>query len=408
MIYMPNSEIQILIVDDDRHFRTLTAAFLNDAGYSVIEAYDGIQALDMFRKYKPPVVLLDVYLPLLDGLSVLSEIAVESPETVTIMISADHRQKNIIEALRFGAWDYIYKPVEDLNLIQLTIETSLERVFTIKKLKNSQKYLENALLDLKNENEQRKAAQDELMKVNEELARSENDLKRANAEKDKFFSILAHDLNNPLNTLMLNAEMLVEYHEKMQKEKLIEKIKTVYKSSKFLVGLISNLQKWAVSQSGRLKYSPSNFDLYAVVKENIGLLEASLVKKNLKLIFEIEKFTYVYADKNMISTVIRNLLSNAIKFTDKNGEISVYNEIRQNAVRIYIKDTGMGISSDDMAKIFRLDVNNREIGSSQEKGSGLGLILCKEFVEKNGGNIYCSSKLGEGTTFHFSLPKANI
>lgn len=231
------------------------------------------------------------------------------------------------------------------------------------------------------------------------------ELKEANATKDKFFSIIAHDLKNPFGALKNLTEILKDMYKEFSEEEKLEIINEMYKSSNKVYELLENLLTWSRSQRGKIEFQLEETNLKLITNNSIELLKEAANKKNIKLTDLIPDDLEIKCDVNMITTVVRNLVSNAIKFTPENGEVKVFAEETENEVIIAVQDNGIGIAKEDIAKLFRIDVHHTTIGTSDEKGTGLGLILCKEFVDKHGGSIWVESELGKGTTFKFSIPK---
>lgn len=242
--------------------------------------------------------------------------------------------------------------------------------------------------------------------LNEKLAISEFHLKEANAAKDKFLSIIAHDLINPLQTLIFSSEFLIKNFGKINNDLVIKEFHQILGTTQQISDLLNNLLQWARSQSGRIEYSPEIIDMNNLAVETIRLLENGAKNKNITIINELKKHLYPYADPKMLKTVLRNLITNAIKFTQKSGQIRIKSRDISDYIEISVTDTGIGMSSEDMDKLFRIDVHHTTIGTSKEKGTGLGLIICKEFIDKNGGKIRVESKPGKGSAFIFTLPKA--
>lgn len=240
----------------------------------------------------------------------------------------------------------------------------------------------------------------------EKILEHAKELQYLNASKDKFFSIIAHDLKNPFYSLLGSTEILIVEKDQlteMEKEALIN---TISSSCKHTYHLLNNLLQWSRAQTGRIEYCPTIFDFDVAVNESFALLENLASKKKVILKKELPANLIVYADANMIETVLRNLVTNAIKFSESNKEIIVSAEENTNGkIQINVSDSGVGISQQDILKLFRIDVNHTTPGTCHETGSGLGLILCKEFVEKNGGKIWVTSEKGVGSTFSFLLPK---
>jgi signal transduction histidine kinase/Tfp pilus assembly protein PilF len=266
------------------------------------------------------------------------------------------------------------------------------------------KHKANKLLNEKNQ--QINSQHNKLEEMYRELQLKEETLREANATKDKFFAIIAHDLKNPLHSITLSSDLLINKFRQMSGEQLLDLINSIYKSGKHLSSLLENLLQWSRTQSGKIEFDPIMFDIHELCVENISLLIGNATKKKIQIQNEVKDSIFVYADPNMISAVIRNLISNAIKFTHEYGLVTVNASEESNYIEISVTDNGIGISDEDIKKLFRLDIHHTTIGTSKEKGTGLGLILSKEFVEINGGKIWASSKLGNGAVFKFTLPKA--
>ncbi len=245
---------------------------------------------------------------------------------------------------------------------------------------------------------------EKLIKVNKKLEVSEKSLKEALDTKDKFFSIIAHDIKNPLYSIILNSEILVNYGEGFNHEKLIQKHNQIYMTTKRLNELLENLLQWARSQMGKINFEPSEFDLNKTVGEIADLFKPHLENKGITLDNNIPRHKIIYADLKLINTVIRNLVSNAIKFSDKGGKIEVNELGHKDYMEIWIKDYGVGIAPDRASEIFKSGKASTTHGTEKEKGTGLGLILCREFVELHGGNIWVTSEPGKGSEFHFTIP----
>jgi anti-sigma regulatory factor (Ser/Thr protein kinase) len=233
------------------------------------------------------------------------------------------------------------------------------------------------------------------------------ELEVANSSKDKFFSIIAHDLKLPFNSLINISELLMKQYDEFDSKAIKNFILGINQSSHFAFNLLQNLLSWANSQTNRIEISPTSFDIKLLLEETLSLFSYNAHEKNIELISEIGSDTYVYADVNMVDTVVRNLISNAIKFTNAGGKISLMSKIVNNEVQISISDTGIGIKKVDIEKLFRFDISHSTTGTKMEKGTGLGLILCKEFIEKNNGKIFIESLWGRGSTFSITLPAGN-
>tara|TARA_R110001592_G_scaffold363281_1_gene683087 strand:- start:2675 stop:4702 length:2028 start_codon:yes stop_codon:yes gene_type:complete len=239
----------------------------------------------------------------------------------------------------------------------------------------------------------------------EALRKSEEKLRELNAQKDKFFSIIAHDLKNPFNAIMGLSQLLIDQIKEKDYEGIEEYGTYISESTEKAMNLLVNLLNWARSQTGRMEFNPENFEIVELIEENKMLLAGNASQKLISIKTSLPEKLTVFADKQMISTVIRNLLSNAIKFTKENKEILITVKENPENIHVSIKDQGIGIAADRLEKLFRIDSSVSTPDTNNERGTGLGLILCKEFVVKHGGNIGVESEKGKGSTFYFTLPK---
>lgn len=251
---------------------------------------------------------------------------------------------------------------------------------------------------LKNKNE-------ELNTKNIEIMNQNITLSELNATKDKFFSIIAHDLRNPISTLKAVTEQLSNDFEEFSDQEKLDFFRHMEKASAQVYYLMENLLTWSQSQRGKLEFEPCKMDLYYSVKEILDLSRLKADEKSIRLVNNICENTLVYADANMLNTILRNLVSNALKFTKEQGIISVSADEFDDYYEISVKDTGVGMKPEVVELLFRIDVNISNYGTYNERGSGLGLILCKEFVEKHGGRIWAESELGKGSIFTFTMKK---
>ena len=225
-----------------------------------------------------------------------------------------------------------------------------------------------------------------------------------NDTKDKFFSIIAHDLKNPFGSLLGASEYLYKEIDKHEIDKARKLSKILYDSSRNAYDILSNLLHWSRSQSGSLDFSPARVNLHEMVGKNVNLAAVQAVEKQIDIDVQLQEDFECTADPDMLNTVLRNLLSNALKFTPEGGKVSIHARRKDNAVVVSVKDTGTGIREEDVDKLFRIDVKYSSVGTNNERGTGLGLILCKEFIQHHGGKIWVESRLHEGSTFYFTLP----
>ena len=243
-------------------------------------------------------------------------------------------------------------------------------------------------------------------KTEKEIKKQNKQLKELNATKDKFFSIIAHDLKSPFSAILGFSNILVKNHKKYDDEKREKMISAVNNSANSAFKLLENLLTWARSQSGVIKYLPEKLHLKILLFETMFDLQAQADKKNIIVLDAISENDIIFADNNMLATILRNLISNAIKFTSNSGTIIISSEKQENSnfIEISVEDTGVGIPKDTIDNLFRIDKNTSTQGTENETGTGLGLILCKEFVEKHNGKIWVESEEGKASTFSFTIP----
>ncbi len=240
--------------------------------------------------------------------------------------------------------------------------------------------------------------------ANEKVQQQNEELQDLNATKDKFFSIIGHDLKGPLNSLTSFSGLLINHTDSLSKDEIKMLAKDLDKSLKNLFALLENLLEWSRAQTGAIEFKPEPFDLNALLEENKELLKAQAQNKKIAIEHANQTALPIKAHKHSVNTVIRNLVANAIKFTPEGGTVKINAQSGKDEVLITIADTGVGIPASVIDKLFRIDTKHSTKGTADEKGTGLGLILCKEFIEKNGGTIGVQSEEGKGSTFYFTLP----
>jgi PAS domain S-box-containing protein len=243
-------------------------------------------------------------------------------------------------------------------------------------------------------------------KTEEEIKRTSKELEKLNSEKDKLFSIIAHDLRSPFHGLLGLTELMAKESHEMSSEEIKEYSKSLNSAVLNLYKLLENLLEWAQFQKGSLTFMPKSLNLSGIFLQSIDSIKQRAIQKGITIINEISENQIIYADEKMINSVLRNLLSNAVKFTPKGGRvIGKSREIEEGMVEISVTDTGIGIPGDTIRKLFMYSEKVGRKGTDNELSTGLGLVLCKEFVEKNGGRIWVESKEGNGSTFRFTLKK---
>ena len=365
----------ILIVDDVPANLKILGDILKLDGYKVRPVPSGKLALQVVEKEKPDLILLDIMMPEMDGFEVCRRLKENEGfnDIPIIFISALNDTSDIVKALKSGGVDFITKPFHS--------EEVSARVKTHIKL-----HLQSKLL-----NQQRK------------------DLQELIATKDKFFSIISHDLRGPIGGFMSFTEMMVEdftsFTPDQQKEMTLE----MNLSARTIYSLLENLLEWSRMQQGHTAYKPQQVNLSELASDCTRTLSDLIRKKELQLEFKISEKLNVYADINMLQSIIRNLISNAIKFTPKEGKVTISASCTENNTTVVIvKDTGIGMNKSMISNLFKLNINNSRPGTEGEQSSGLGLLLCNEFVVKHGGELWVESEEGKGSEFYFTIPQNEV
>lgn len=280
-------------------------------------------------------------------------------------------------------------PIDDYKILEMNFYPH----------QNTRKKIDGIITTAKDVTEHKKAEQ--------ALLESEAILKDLNATKDKLFSIIGHDLKGPLNNILGFSELIDREFDNISSEEIKKYNQFIYKSSKTITELLENLLTWSRAQRNILAINPQLIPIYFTVESGIGLLMQNALNKAIKIKNNVLPDVVAYADEEMVTIIIRNLVSNAIKFTKRGGEININAQQTDNHVIVSISDTGIGITPDHISQLFKPHENHSFIGTEGEKGTGLGLIICKDFVERNNGKIWVESDGKNGTTFFVMLPMQN-
>jgi signal transduction histidine kinase len=289
---------------------------------------------------------------------------------------------------------------DDISIIEtISNQTSLNihRRFIEKNLRISEDMYKSLNIQLENKVKERT--------YDLEVANSQ--LLELNATKDKFFNIVAHDLKNPFTSLLGSSELLFQNIDLLDRDDIRKLSLLLNDSAKSGYAILQNLLDWSRSQTGLLKINPEKFNLKQLIDENISNMELFWSNKEIQIVSEVSSDIYIYADKNMIETVLRNLISNSLKFSYRSGKVIVKAIINQEEIIISVKDFGTGIPCEEIEKLFRIDTKFSLPGTENEQGTGLGLKLCKEFVEMQNGRIWVESEDGKGSEFSFSIANKN-
>lgn len=365
------SEYKILIVDDVMSNVLLLKVLLTNEKFAIATASNGRQALEQVEKENPDLVLLDVMMPDMSGFEVAQHLK-SNPNTADIPIiflTALNSTADIVKGFQVGANDFISKPFNKEELIiRVTHQISLV------------------------------AAKRLILSKTEEL-------QRTIAGRDKLYSVIAHDLRSPMGSIKMVLNMLILNlpSEKIGAE-MYELLTMANQTTEDVFSLLDNLLKWTKSQIGKLNVVYQDVDLVEVTDGVIEIFSMMASLKKIKIREMKPEKMMVNADIDMLKTVVRNLLSNAIKFSKENSEVLVKMEEVDGMAVVSVQDYGCGISEEGQKKLLHTDTHFSTFGTNNEEGSGLGLLLCKDFVVKNGGKLWFTSKEGEGSIFSFSIP----
>lgn len=365
------SEYKILIVDDVMSNVLLLKVLLTNEKFAIATASNGRQALEQVEKENPDLVLLDVMMPDMSGFEVAQHLK-SNPQTAEIPIiflTALNSTADIVKGFQVGANDFISKPFNKEELIiRVTHQISLV------------------------------AAKRLILSKTEEL-------QRTIAGRDKLYSVIAHDLRSPMGSIKMVLNMLILNlpSEKIGAE-MYELLTMANQTTEGVFSLLDNLLKWTKSQIGKLNVVYQDVDLVEVTDGVIEIFSMVASLKKIRIHEMKPEKMMVNADIDMLKTVVRNLLSNAIKFSKENSEVLVKMEEVDGMAVVSVQDHGCGISEEGQKKLLHTDTHFSTFGTNNEEGSGLGLLLCKDFVVKNGGKLWFTSKEGEGSIFSFSIP----
>jgi len=357
-----SNDFTILVVDDNQENLKLISNLLRQEAYKLALALNGKEALIILQEIKVDLILLDVMMPEMNGYE-LCEIIKSKTELKNIpiiFITALNDTQSIVKGFEYGGVDYINKPFRDKELIA--------RVKTHLHLKESLKMLEETI-----------------------------------RSKDRLHSIIAHDLRSPLGSIQMLLEALKSI--KMDEETFSQLVDNLSKSTRETSDLLENLLYWSKTQIGELNPAPCELNLKFLIDESLDGFKSNAHRKKIELKNRSIDGLTVYADQFMLRTVLRNMISNAIKFTSQGGTIEINSIHKGNQVIIRIIDNGIGINKDTLHTIFSQKKYITTLGTDKEKGSGLGLKLCYDFIQLMNGEITVESQVGEGSTFNIILPQ---
>lgn len=286
--------------------------------------------------------------------------------------------------------------------------TSEKRIFIsledISKYKEDEQYYRKYFEEIQITRDDLEERTNELALLNEKLRQSEAELENMNKNKDRFFSIISHDLRSPFNSLLGLTRWMMEDFDSFSREEIKESIINLYQVSKGLFHLLEDLLDWSRIQFNRIDFQPEVFNLHTVISRVVSSLKSVAIDKNINLINLVSKNTTIYADQHMIQALIRNLVNNAIKFTPQFGLIKIAAGYDIEDIIISVEDTGVGMTGKILNNLFKMEHKVTTVGTEGEAGTGLGLLICKEFVERHNGKIWATSELEKGSKFFIRIP----
>ena len=366
------AEFKLLVVDDVQTNVLLLKALLGKEGYGILVANNGQEALEVIRNENPDVVLLDVMMPGMDGFEVAERLKSEEfrCEIPIIFLTALDDTQSIVNGFKLGVGDFISKPFRKEELM-VRIKHQLSLV----------------------------AARRIIEEKNEEL-------RKTIAGRDKMYSVIAHDLRSPMASMkmLLNTIMMSVEKDKIDPD-IFDMLEMSNKTSEEVFSLLDNLLKWTKSQLGKLTVIPQKLDISGLADGVVEVMNSVAEVKHIKLIRTDHESFFVYVDIEMIKSILRNLISNAVKFSNPDSEIKVGIKAEDGKVIVSVTDSGKGIKKEDQHKLLKDSTHFTTYGTNSEEGSGLGLLLCRDFARKNGGELWFESEENLGSVFSFSLPQ---
>ena len=366
------AEFKLLVVDDVQTNVLLLKALLGKEGYGILVANNGQEALEVIRNENPDLILLDVMMPGMDGFEVAEPLKSEEfrCEIPIIFLTALDDTQSIVNGFKLGVGDFISKPFRKEELM-VRIKHQLSLV----------------------------AARRIIEEKNEEL-------RKTITGRDKMYSVIAHDLRSPMASMkmLLNTIMMSVEKDKIDPD-IFDMLEMSNKTSEEVFSLLDNLLKWTKSQLGKLTVIPQKLDISGLADGVVEVMNSVAEVKHIKLIRTDHESFFVYVDIEMIKSILRNLISNAVKFSNPDSEIKVGIKAEDGKVIVSVTDSGKGIKKEDQHKLLKDSTHFTTYGTNSEEGSGLGLLLCRDFARKNGGELWFESEENLGSVFSFSLPQ---
>jgi signal transduction histidine kinase len=388
----------LLAIDDDPDNRAFLTKAVQRQGFDVVAAPNSTQARRLLNGRRPALVFLDVQMPEESGLTLLPQMLRDFPEAVVVMMTAYGSEQVAAEALRGGADDYIAKPI-DLQRLRELLERNLEkqrlraeRQSLVARLKESNRYLMRQHAALRR-------ADEEILQVNRQLEQS-------NRYKSEFLANMSHELRTPLNAILGFSEILLDITMNLTAGERTEFLRNIHSSGQHLLGLINDILDLAKIEAGKMELHPEELQVAEALQEVTSILEPMARQQGLHLtLVGVNEAGAINVDRSKFKQVLYNLLSNAVKFTPAPGRITLTVRDSPDQLTVSVHDTGIGIKPEDLPKLFREFEQIDGSYTRRYQGTGLGLALCRRFVQMHGGRIWAESQYGKGSTFTFTIPR---
>ena len=388
----------LLAIDDDPDNRAFLTKAVSKQGFEVVTAPNATQARRQLDGRRPALIFLDVQMPEESGLTLLPQMLRDYPESVVVMMTAYGSEQVAAEALRGGADDYIAKPI-DLQRLRVLLERNLEkqrlraeRQSLVERLKDSNRYLMRQHAALRR-------ADEEILQINRQLEQS-------NRYKSEFLANMSHELRTPLNAVLGFSEILLDTTMNLTSGERTEFLRNIHSSGQHLLGLINDILDLAKIEAGKMELKAEEMPVAEALQEVTSILEPMARQQGLQLtMIGLSDVGAIKADRSKFKQVLYNLLSNAVKFTPPPGQITLTVKDSPEHLMVSVHDTGIGMKEEDLPKLFREFEQIDGSYTRRYQGTGLGLALCRRFVEMHGGRIWAESQFGKGSTFTFTIPR---
>jgi len=413
---------RILLIDDDDDRIKLIGTLLEPAHHQhVVEvASDYNEAIEKIGGNDHAAYLVSSDFSGQRGLEVIWEISGRGCKGPALLISQEDSYEKEDEAFNLGAMVFLTWDQLQSRFLERMIRHAIDRKRQEDNIRNEQEGLIGRMMDIQDTRDRFEAQSAEYVEMAEELASAQAELQRAldevteskqeleqlNLEKDRFFSIISHDLRSPFTSLLGYTGLIAERADKLSPEQIVDYASNINESAKRVFALLENLLEWARLQMDQIASEPKSLDIGAIVERTVRVLGPVGEDKGVTVSANIPDGLACFADEHMIDTVVRNLVNNAIKFTPEGGAVTVAGRRHGDRCELSVTDTGVGLAPDRIDKLFSLGDQNSTTGTKGEKGTGLGLLLCRDLLDKNKGTITVTSEPGKGSTFTIYLPQA--